>query len=230
MNSKISISIPKPCHENWREMTPLEKGRFCDSCQKQVFDFTRSSDRSIIQKINSQKNVCGRLLSSQLERDLIAPKEKSGFWIAGVSGILSFLSLGNQQIFAQEKVNTEQVENKTSTEKNDANFSEDIIISGVVYENTEFPLPRVNIQNKRTLLFTTSDFDGKFNLVVKKGDLIEFTHVGMEGYSEIVTSEKPLEINMIENIQLTGEIIVGGVSLRRTFFGRIFQSIGNIFR
>lgn len=231
MSSKINISIPKPCHEDWQKMTPLEKGRLCNSCQKQVFDFTKSSDREIVQKFNLEKNSCGRFLKTQLERDIAVPKEKSSFWIAGVSGILSFLSLGNQESFSQEKVNIEQVENKTSTGKKEDNFSEDITISGVVYENTKIPFPGVSIQNKRTLLHTISDFDGKFSLITKKGDTIEFTFVGMNDFSQIVASEKPLKINMIDNTQLIGEVVVtGGVYVRRTFFGRIFNSIGSIFK
>jgi len=74
MNRKISISIPKPCHENWQKMTTLEKGRFCDSCQKQVFDFTKSSDREILRKFNLEENICGRFLKTQLERDIVVPK------------------------------------------------------------------------------------------------------------------------------------------------------------
>lgn len=112
MSGKVNISIPKPCHENWHEMTVAEKGRFCNSCQKTVYDFTLFSDRQLIDKINSESNICGRFLASQLNKDLRVPKEKSSIWIAGVSGILSFLSLGNQKIYAQENVKTEQTEEK----------------------------------------------------------------------------------------------------------------------
>lgn len=226
MKRKISISIPKPCHENWQEMTPVEKGKFCGSCQKAVYDFTRSSDREIIVKFNSESNICGRFLSNQLNRDLVIPKERNGIWIAG---ILSFLSIVNQEIFAQEKVKLEQSEKKVSEETFVHNFKTEKKISGTITDNINF-LPAVNIINKRTQYQTTSDFNGNFEIIAQKSDEIEFQYLGMENKTVIIDSQEHVTIFMKDSI--TGEVtaMVGGVFFRKTFFGRIFHSIGNIFR
>lgn len=32
----MKISIPKPCNENWNEMTPDQQGAFCKVCSKVV--------------------------------------------------------------------------------------------------------------------------------------------------------------------------------------------------
>jgi len=63
------ISIPKPCHEDWNKMTPDEKGAFCGSCQKSVYDFSNKSVHEIdtIIKDNPGKSICGRFKSTQLE-------------------------------------------------------------------------------------------------------------------------------------------------------------------
>ena len=66
---KLNLSIPKPCHENWDKMLPDEKGKFCQSCAKTVFDFTKSSTdeiASIFEK-NKAEKICGRFRTAQLE-------------------------------------------------------------------------------------------------------------------------------------------------------------------
>lgn len=66
--SQPKITIPKPCHENWDEMTPNEKGAFCAKCCKTVVDFTEKSIEEIVQHIEKRKNekVCGRFDNSQV--------------------------------------------------------------------------------------------------------------------------------------------------------------------
>ncbi len=78
MGKKISLSIPKPCHENWDAMTPVEKGRFCGSCEKQVIDFSKMTDRQVAEffKKPSTGSVCGRFMNDQLGRDFEIPKKR----------------------------------------------------------------------------------------------------------------------------------------------------------
>ncbi|KQS53614.1 hypothetical protein ASG38_02480 [Flavobacterium sp. Leaf359] len=227
MSGKVNISIPKPCHENWHEMTVAEKGRFCNSCQKTVYDFTLFSDRQLIDKINSESNICGRFLASQLNKDLRVPKEKSSIWIAGVSGILSFLSLGNQEIYAQENVKTEQTEEKNNVEKTIDNSSvPDIEITGFVFELDKLPIPGVSVTIEGKSISTQTDFDGKFSIKASKGDLLKFHYVGYKETSVMVNSKKTI----IVKLETTDEMLAGEIIVRRTFFGRIFHSIGNLFR
>src|SRR5215204_2566694 len=78
MSKKFQLQIPTPCHENWDNMSPVEKGRFCDSCQKQVVDFSNMSDRQIAVffKKPSTGSVCGRFMQDQLDRDMEIPKKR----------------------------------------------------------------------------------------------------------------------------------------------------------
>ncbi len=68
------VTIPKPCSENWEQMTPAEQGRFCSSCQRTIIDFTTFTDKELSQFLAGNKGkVCGMFQTAQLDRQLIAP-------------------------------------------------------------------------------------------------------------------------------------------------------------
>lgn len=69
MKSFYKLSIPKPCHEDWSEMAPNEKGRFCKSCTKTVVDFTKMNTNQIQDYISKNKHqgICGHIKQTQLD-------------------------------------------------------------------------------------------------------------------------------------------------------------------
>lgn len=67
----VKYTIAEPCHESWSAMTPNEQGRFCQSCQKTVVDFTRMTDSEMIGFMNGlNESVCGRMTGHQLNREM----------------------------------------------------------------------------------------------------------------------------------------------------------------
>lgn len=74
MEQKINIRIPEPCHEDWGQMSNVEKGRFCNSCSKIVVDFTLMQDQEIINyfKGAAAERTCGRFRMEQLAAPLTA--------------------------------------------------------------------------------------------------------------------------------------------------------------
>ncbi|TWW00588.1 hypothetical protein [Chitinophaga pinensis] len=106
MKKGFTISIPTPCHESWSDMTPVEKGRFCESCQKAVTDFTVMSDQQIIDFLKTHPgNHCGRFLPDQLNTPIQAlSQERHRFIPAAVfAGFTSLLALFTQQSKAAAK-------------------------------------------------------------------------------------------------------------------------------
>ncbi|AZB10945.1 hypothetical protein EG344_19955 [Chryseobacterium sp. G0162] len=99
----MKITIPTPCHENWNNMIPDEKGKFCSVCFKTVQDFTRFSDEELINSFDSNENICGRFREDQLGINLnfsLASKLAFGLWIVG-----GFTTVVNaQEIKPTEKV------------------------------------------------------------------------------------------------------------------------------
>ncbi len=71
-SNNLIITIPEPCHENWNNMHPDEKGRFCNSCQKSVYDFSNKTNDEILYVLNEKKaeKVCGRFRVAQVNKPI----------------------------------------------------------------------------------------------------------------------------------------------------------------
>jgi len=229
---KLQITIPKPCHENWQVMTSVEKGKFCSACQKNVIDFTKATDREIIQAYNDDKKLCGRFLNTQLNRELTVPKEKKSIWLASV--FFGMISLANSKIIAQEKPNTEQTEVIRLLGK-PAQIQEEVVneektITGIVSDSSG-PLPGVNVIVKGTQRGISTDFDGKYSIQAKEGEILVFSFMGMEEENLIIDKKNFYKTKMTNNIKGNMIFMVGGISAKRkTFFGRQFYKIGNWFK
>jgi CarboxypepD_reg-like domain/Secretion system C-terminal sorting domain len=89
----LYISIAEPCHEDWNEMSPVEQGRHCAVCQKNVVDFTEKNDEDILDFFkNYNGSACGRFMDEQLNRPLskIEIKPASNFLKYAASLLLPF--------------------------------------------------------------------------------------------------------------------------------------------
>lgn len=120
---QLHLSIPEPCHESWRQMTPTEQGRFCNACAKEVVDFSMMTDAEVLSYFINQKNekVCGRALLSQLDRTITMPKEpvKKRFWYWNYITMF-FLFFSKQTANAQggvKRVLQEKIADKDSLNK-----------------------------------------------------------------------------------------------------------------
>ncbi len=246
MATSVKISIPTPCHENWGDMAPADRGRFCGACQKTVVDFTQATDREIITAYKKENNLCGRFHATQLDRDLVIPKEKNSLW-AGAAAV-ALLSLGSGTALAQTQASTEQLQimGKMRIPANDNSKTVSITI---LDENKDpFPGVSVSISQQKSAI---TDPNGQCSLTAIKGDTLQIEFPGYCNQELIVsnevaytvqleveeTTDNALETNhKISSIVVLGGVLGGGQVIKqlptrkRTFIGRIFHSIGNIFR
>ncbi|MEE1899403.1 carboxypeptidase-like regulatory domain-containing protein [Flavobacterium rakeshii] len=186
MRKPIQITIPQPCHEKWDEMTLADKGRFCASCQKNVIDFTKASDREIAEAYKSKKIECGVFLDTQLNRDLVVPVKKNNFWSATAAAVISFFAVGTAKSYAQESIPTEQLESKNDVAEGSDSDSFTIIWSVKDFFHT--PLKNVKVSIENTGIKTRTDSEGNFTLTVKRGDIIKFKYKGKKTLRIEVTS------------------------------------------
>jgi hypothetical protein len=89
---KITISVPKPCHENWDAMTQRQKGRHCAQCDHVVADLTRATDAELVALFTSDaKPECARFDPAQLDRALGAtePRHARVFPLAAFTSLVA---------------------------------------------------------------------------------------------------------------------------------------------
>ncbi|MBC7864584.1 MAG: hypothetical protein IAF38_16540 [Bacteroidia bacterium] len=64
----FALKIQEPCQQSWDEMSPMNNGKFCESCNKVVIDFTSMSNEGIAEFFkNPNQKICGQFRKSQLE-------------------------------------------------------------------------------------------------------------------------------------------------------------------
>jgi hypothetical protein len=198
MSKSLQLHVSTPCHENWQDMAVADKGRFCVSCRKRVIDFTQSSDRKIAEVFKKEGNVCGRFLKSQLERDLVIPKEKNRLWMAASAAVVAFLGLGNSKVFAQtenEKAETVQVEKDKVI--NSADSTEVTrVITGTVVDEIGLPIPGAVVKNTTSKKELATDFDGNFVIEAEKGNILTITFRELKFKTLVVKDNRKLKITL----------------------------------
>ena len=167
MNKQASyiISIPTPCHESWDEMTSIDKGRFCQSCQKTVTDFSGMSDQQIISYLkNRQGEVCGRFQVQQLNRELSIPANTRTQLFAPVAAMVAALAIAIPSVQAKNTVEKIQL---APDRLNAIPPQTDTLphIRGIVIDSTDnATLPAATIMLKGRKIQTYTDISGRFDL------------------------------------------------------------------
>lgn len=225
----MKISIPQPCHENWNEMLPEEKGRFCLSCQKSVIDFTKISDKEVIDLIQ-KPNQCGRFSTIQLNRINLKLEQQNQFQFPRFlrySPLLISLGFGGNLV-AQEKEKIEVIENfpKSDFEKNDS-FK---LLKGQVLDKEGNPNPDILITLRGfPEISTYTDENGIFELKVPN-DYVYVVIIEDPFGSVLDKMIYPNKFNLIECCEIelsTGPVVI---ARKRTFAGKTLRTLAWPFR
>jgi hypothetical protein len=225
MNRSLEISIPKPCHEDWRKFTPTLTGGFCQACQKEVIDFTQWTDQAIAEHFEKAKEKsCGRFLETQLKR-FQHHDTSSAKWPLAAFLTLAALGLSKPSEAKSPKLKTpiEQRETYSRNQIKADTLIDKIIITGTVRDEDGAAMPGVNIVQKRTSNVVVSDENGKFMLVINRPAYVEkliFSFIAMETLEQEVVatqSEKSIEVVLKYDLAaMTETIVVGGaISVKR---------------
>ncbi len=216
MKNELTLKINKPCSKNFNLFTPTKAGGFCNSCEKEVIDFTKMNSQEIIAyfKQNVSKKTCGRFTKHQLGTFSEAtPSSKNySFWKGVGIACLSIFSICTMQ--AQVKNSNTEINKITSTQKQNT-----IVVKGIVSDESA-PLPGVSIVLEGTTVGVETDFNGYFEFPVKlkKGDILVFSFVGMDTQKIIVTNENSTSlVEMKIDMKMTSCLLLGDVVVKQVY-------------
>jgi len=241
----FKLTIPKPCTENWKAFTPTSTGGFCENCQKNVIDFTKMSEKEIIDFFEKKPaHTCGRFNPAQLkdyEKEILTkPQSKYQLLKAGFLSLL--LMGGGKELMAQQqrsKTNIEQsIHNNYQDKLTQKTEEEGITVEGTVFSKEyDEPLPGVGVLIKGTSTGTYTDIEGQFKLQnLEVGDILIFSYIGYQHKEVKVTSKNITEFVMTMDLELVcemmGEVAVEGLyeSKKQSGFSKFFSGITQIFK
>ena len=95
-------------------------------------------------------------------------------------------------------------------------YAQDFAITGTVTSaEDQFPVPGVNVLIKGTTRGTSTDFDGKYEISAKAGDVIEFSYVGFKTQSFTVSNQTVMNITLQNDVESLDEIVVIGYGTQK---------------
>lgn len=219
----MKISIPNPCSENWNQMTPSEKGRFCTSCQTQVINFTEMPVEEIKQFLEQETGAtCGRFSRHQIEafnaayQELPSPSNLKRWTmaavLAGVSALPTFAQdspisvpaplLNTSVSYYHNEVQTTEIRTPSDT----------IELTGQIIDaETDEAIFGATIIVKGTKIGSSTDLDGKFRLIVPKSKETMTLEVHYLGYITLFHDIVPYSTqNLILKME-EDDVILGGM-------------------
>jgi len=177
MKKSIVISIPEPCHEDWARMNATEKGKFCSVCTKEVFDLTSKTDEELVKILTKNKNACGRVKKSQLNREVKMERKSGQSFAPLAASMLLPLTLFS---------NNPRSENNSLSEKpmvslgigrfsNTNNLRLSVFTKGIVRDENGNPLKNVEIISNETKAQTWTNKKGEYEIYTLDKEWLTFS-------------------------------------------------------
>lgn len=211
------ITIPKPCSEDWNKMTVTQKGAFCQSCSKEVIDFTNTTKRELSGKITKGQHICGRFRPEQLNIPLPNSSQNKFRHHAVLLGFTSLLALSTPVVGQQDSTLTPSPQHFVVGRIAPQPVhipKENHTLKGIVKDFNNRPLSGATILLEGRATGTTTNEKGEFSITIAISENSEkhvlwVTKIGYE--IQKISIDKKIEnltIEMVEEITILGEIAI----------------------
>jgi hypothetical protein len=237
----MKISIPQPCQENWNQMSPQEKGRFCSVCEKCVVDLSLFPDQKKIELIKTNPNICVKSNLEELERLNQLEIQNSrfrfpkSFRYSSFFLLLGFSSTAYSQVEIATKETISENQGKAILQANDSIR----IIKGRVLDSEGVPIYQamINLPRNRHLRVLT-DTMGYFTLKIPNQIESNFVTIDSDyGYLDYELQNNSENIIVIQKIEIIKHsMVIGQTFVEKSFWNRTkhtfswpFRKIGKLF-
>ena len=105
-------------------------------------------------------------------------------------------------------------------------FAQEKTVTGVV-SDASGTLPGVSVVIKGTSTGTQTDFDGKYTIMAKQGDILSFSYMGYKTIEKPVTTSNIMNVSLQQDANLLDEIVVTalGISKAKKSLGYSTQKV-----
>jgi len=94
--------------------------------------------------------------------------------------------------------------------------SQDLTVSGVVYDESNFPVPGVTVLVKGTTIGTITNIDGQYTITVpEQGSTLTFSFVGFATAEEVVTKSGNIDVILRNDVMGLDEVVVVGYGVQQ---------------
>ena len=93
-------------------------------------------------------------------------------------------------------------------------FAQEKTVTGTVSDNSG-ALPGVSVLIKGTTSGTETDFDGKYSITAKTGDVLSFSYLGYKTVEKTIGSSSTINVTMAEDANVLDEVVVTGLGIKR---------------
>ena len=236
MKNTLKVSIHQPCSEKFGSCKKTTSGGFCNSCAKEVIDFTKKTDKEILTYFkNKNENTCGYFKKNQL-KTYYEPRDSKELKRYSLFSAFSFslISLFSTNTLTAQKNNTSTFITKSDSVLKKDQTTTNFILKGTVNSIDKLPIIGASIVLKNSIKGTETDFDGRFELKnLKEGDIVSVYSLGYITKEIVIKKEQKditiyLEeddVRLLGGAMLTGEVDVKATYKTKRTLKQRFKSI-----
>ena len=213
---KLQLILTNPCTQQWSDIERADGKHYCNKCEKNIVDLTTKSDQQLLNFFKHKTgNVCGRLLESQMNRNLMLSPSKPGFhWLIPLALTSLVISPALAQKPAPAVIQNEGPNKNPSQPLESSNTlpALRLTLKGTVLDqNGGKALMGVKIKRfgDENILAITDSL-GRFELNLSDNDRLSKFTFNLPGYSSF---EAYLNDGMVIKLNAKRTIMLGGISM-----------------